>query len=88
MEDDQGLIEDDLGAMEDDLLKLLITLGSLCTDPVLVLMMTGKQSWPFKSFSPWPLPGKTFVSFVFGANATRNGLVKNEHRNDMVFRPV
>ena len=36
MEDDLGLMEDDRGLMEDDLLKLLITLGSFCADPVLV----------------------------------------------------
>ena len=35
MQDDLGLTEDDLGLTEDDLLKLLITLGSFCTDPVL-----------------------------------------------------
>ena len=29
-------MEDDLGMMEDDLFKLLITLGSFCTDTVLV----------------------------------------------------
>ena len=51
MEDDLGLMEEDLGLMENDLddvrlmednlLKLLITLGSFCTDPVLVLQEFG-----------------------------------------------
>ena len=36
MEEDMALKEEDLGLMEHDHLKLLITLGSFCTDPVLV----------------------------------------------------
>ena len=40
MKDDLGLMEDNLQLMEDNLLKLLITLGSFCTDPVLVTQST------------------------------------------------
>ena len=40
MEDNLGLMEDDLGLMEDNLLKLLITLGSFCTNPVLVFTLS------------------------------------------------
>ena len=59
MEDDQGLIEDDLGLMEDglglmedNLLKLLITLGSFCTDPLLVTKIKTFLTFSFQIEKP------------------------------------